>query len=424
MTQRVVVVGGGVAGVSAAWLLDGACAVTLLESERRLGGHAQTVRVSVNQRPIDVDAGAQYFGPKSHPVFWRLLTEVLDVPTIPAPMNLTVHAHGRRPALVSPDNRRLGPLFQPRYWPALHALAVFVAAARKLETTDDWTTTAEQFIERLPVARSARVRVLYPMTGAMFGFTVPQVKQMSARAVVAFVVRGQGDGLLAPFDYHNAAGGLGAVVEALTRDLTTVEIRTGAAATRLVRDGTQWQVHDATGAVHTADHVVLTLPPYAAAPLIARLAGGEPLAGIHTRFPYLPAKVALHTDPAYMPADRRHRSGYNVLSDGDFCEPTMAFGAFRPGDDVFKSWISNRRELPRDIIETFEYRHAHETPAYAAAQRALAAHQGERNLWFAGTHTLDVSSQENALVSAMRVAERLAPDTARLKSLTDGPRSG
>jgi predicted NAD/FAD-binding protein len=417
--QRVVVVGGGVAGVSLAWLLDGAHDVTLLEAAPQLGGHARTIRVPLGSRSVAVDAGAQYFGPKSHPTYWKLLTEVLRVPTIAAPMNLTVNRRGgSRPLLVSPDNRRVWPLFDPRYWGALVSLAVFTEQGRKLEERDDWTTTAAEFIGGLPIPAQVRDDILYPLAGAMFGFSVPEVKQMSARAVVAFVVRGLGDGFLAPYDYHNAADGLGAVVDALQAGLSTVDARVGAAATRLVRTGSAWQVHDATGAVHDADHVVLALPPYAAAPLVDQLPGAGPLADTYRRFPYLPARIAIHTDPAYLPRDRGVWSGFNVLSDGQFCEPTMWFGAFRPGVDVFKSWVSHRAELPRDVVATFDYRHAHETPDYARAQRALAPRQGEQNLWFAGTHMTDVSSQESALLSAMRVARSLAPDSAALARLT------
>jgi NADPH-dependent 2,4-dienoyl-CoA reductase/sulfur reductase-like enzyme len=39
---RVAIVGGGVSGLSAAWLLAKTCDVTLYEAEPRLGGHSDT----------------------------------------------------------------------------------------------------------------------------------------------------------------------------------------------------------------------------------------------------------------------------------------------------------------------------------------------------------------------------------------------
>jgi hypothetical protein len=231
--QRVVVIGGGVAGVSMAWLLDGEHDVVLLEAAPELGGHARTIDVTVGGKHIAVDAGAQYFGPKSHPIYWRLLTDVLKVPTVPAPMNLTVSKRGvDRPVLVSPDNQRVWPLFDPFYWGALAAMAVFTERGKQILANNDRSTTAEEFINSLPVSGSIKNDLLFPLAGSMFGFSVPQVKEMAAFSVVAFVIRGLGDGFLAPYDYHNATDGLRSVVAALNTGLTSVTTYVSAAAGR------------------------------------------------------------------------------------------------------------------------------------------------------------------------------------------------
>jgi predicted NAD/FAD-binding protein len=412
--QRVVVIGGGVAGVSLAWLLDGVHDVVLLEAASELGGHARTIDVTVGGKHLAVDAGAQYFGPKSHPTYWRLLTEVLRVPTVPAPMNLTVSKRGTtRPVLVSPDNRRVWPLFDPLYWSALTAMAFFTDRGKKILAENDRSTTAEEFINSLPVPGWVKDDLLFPLAGSMFGFSVPQVKEMAAFSVVAFVIRGLGSGFLAPYDYHNATDGLRSVVGALHTGLTTVTTHVSAAATRLSRQDGVYQVQDSAGRTHVADHVVLALPPYAAGPLVGQLAGTAQIVSTYTRFNYIPARVAIHTDPTYMPVNRRDWSGFNVLTDGPWCEPSMWFGAFRDVD-VYKSWVSHRAELPRETIATFDYLHAHETPDLARAQTALGAVQGDQGLWFAGTHMTDVASQESALVSAIEVAKRLAPGSTNL----------
>jgi uncharacterized protein len=416
--QRVVVIGGGVAGVSLAWLLDGVHDVTLLEAGPELGGHAKTVDVTVGGRQVPVDAGAQYFGPKSHPTYWRLVTDVLKVPTVPAPMNLTVSKRGvARPILVSPDTNRVWPLFDPFNWTALGAMAAFSDGGKKILAAGDRTTSAQEFIGSLAVSDSLRNDLLYPLSGAMFGFSVPQVKQMAAFSVVAFAIRGLGDGFLAPYDYHNAADGLRAVVTALRTGLSTVTTYVSAAATGLSREDGAYRVTDSAGRTHVADHVVLALPPYAAGPLVGQLPGADAIVSTYGRFRYIPARVAIHTDPAYMPASADNWSGFNVLGDGDYCEPSMWFGAFRDFG-VYKSWVSHRAEQPAQTLATFDYLHAHETPDLAPAQAALAAVQGDHGLWFAGTHMIDVASQENALLSAVAVAKRLAPGSANLARIS------
>ena len=57
------------------------------------------------------------------------------------------------------------------------------------------------------------------------------------------------------------------------------------------------------------------------------------------------------------------------------------------------------------------------TPGTLRAQRALATHQGTAGVWFAGGFTHPFDSQETALLSAITVAEALAPDSANLETL-------
>ena len=57
------------------------------------------------------------------------------------------------------------------------------------------------------------------------------------------------------------------------------------------------------------------------------------------------------------------------------------------------------------------------TPDYYRAQRDLALLQGQDNLWFAGSYTLDVDSHESGIRSAIALARRLNPNSANLARL-------
>src|SRR5262245_66673419 len=61
------------AGVSLAWLLDGACDVILLEARDSIGGNVRSLEVEVDGRRVVVDMGAQYFHPAPYPVYTALL---------------------------------------------------------------------------------------------------------------------------------------------------------------------------------------------------------------------------------------------------------------------------------------------------------------------------------------------------------------
>src|SRR5437764_15151149 len=67
--RSVAIVGAGMAGVSLAWLLDGAFDVTLIEARRSIGGNVRTVDVDLDGSRFAVDIGAQYFHPALYPIY-------------------------------------------------------------------------------------------------------------------------------------------------------------------------------------------------------------------------------------------------------------------------------------------------------------------------------------------------------------------
>ena len=60
------------AGVSLAWLLDGAYDVTLLEARESIGGNVRSVDVALDGHEFVVDMGAQYFHPGPVPALHRV----------------------------------------------------------------------------------------------------------------------------------------------------------------------------------------------------------------------------------------------------------------------------------------------------------------------------------------------------------------
>ena len=76
---KIAVIGSGISGLSAAWLLDKSHNVTLFEADDRLGGHSNTVSMDVNGDQIDVDTGFICFNSATYPNLIALF-EHLDVP--------------------------------------------------------------------------------------------------------------------------------------------------------------------------------------------------------------------------------------------------------------------------------------------------------------------------------------------------------
>src|SRR5712671_422912 len=101
---RVAVIGGGVSGLAAAWLLQDDHDVTLIEKEPRLGGHANTIEVSHRGKHIRVESGFEFFSEEIYPAFGRLL-RALRVPLRRYPMTYTLYFEDSSKVHVLPPKR-------------------------------------------------------------------------------------------------------------------------------------------------------------------------------------------------------------------------------------------------------------------------------------------------------------------------------
>lgn len=91
--MRIAVIGSGIAGLAAAWLLSRRGAVVLYEAEPRLGGHANTVDVPLAGGTIPVDTGFLVYNEVNYPNLVRLFDH-LGVETAPSDMSFAVSLDG------------------------------------------------------------------------------------------------------------------------------------------------------------------------------------------------------------------------------------------------------------------------------------------------------------------------------------------
>src|SRR5579871_3648838 len=132
--MRIAVIGGGIAGLGAAWALSRRHAVSLYEADKRLGGHANTFDVDTEDGPISVDTGFIVYNERNYPNFTRLLAR-LGISSRPTSMSFSAslaggafeYAGNARGLLAAPGN-----LLQRRFWRMLADLPRFNRLARDL----------------------------------------------------------------------------------------------------------------------------------------------------------------------------------------------------------------------------------------------------------------------------------------------------
>ncbi|WP_019854041.1 FAD-dependent oxidoreductase [Actinopolyspora mortivallis] len=425
--MRVGIIGGGISGLTAAWLLDdsigaGVDGVTLFERGHRLGGHAESVPTGDGF----ADLGAQHLAPKAFPTHTRLLRWLgLDEETIPSPLSVTVLS-GRKPLLVTP-HPELRP--QPEGEEAnasLRHLGTFLSRAAELENDPNaWRLPTEDVVEPLDVPDPFKQEVLYPLMASFVGCSLEQTRGLSLRAAVAFLVRNAPADPTQPPPWTNLRSGVERLATTLSGQLRNTRLRTGTEVIRVRPLEHGHEIVEGSGDTHRVDHVVFATPPWRVPDMLDERADSE-TTRILRRFRFVRAVVGLHRDPTYLSSARECRSTNTVTvsepHEGARWAETSTW--YRPitGDELFKSWITHQRRQPTELVAAREYHHPVPTVDHIAAQSELERVQGRSGKHFAGSWTVDVDSQESAVRSACLAVRRILPSAPRLTVLGEPAR--
>ena len=74
--MRIAIIGSGIAGLTAAYLLHKNHQITVYEQNNYIGGHAHTVDVDLQDNRYPVDTGFIVFNEKTYPNFVKLLRQL------------------------------------------------------------------------------------------------------------------------------------------------------------------------------------------------------------------------------------------------------------------------------------------------------------------------------------------------------------
>jgi len=381
------VVGAGVAGLTAAYLLQRTHEVTLFEADGRLGGHAHTHDVATpDDRVVPIDTGFIVHNERTYPNLLRLFGE-LGVATQPTEMSMSITCEGC--GLEYAGARGLSGLFaQPRlagnpaYLRMLGEVKRFHAHARRLiEHADGGTAgdidtlTLGTFLALGGYSRYFVRHFMIPVVSCVWSSGTRTSLEYPALYLFRFL---DNHGMLSVTgspQWRTVTGGSRTYVERAAKGLSAVE--TGAGIRAVTRHADGVELVDDDGQRHTADVVVVATHPDQALRLLADPTDDE--RAVLGAFRYSRNETLLHTDSRVLPAARRARASWNYRMDactGDSDDVQVSYWMNRLHGldeplDYLVTLNAGERIDPGTVLRRMVYEHPIYTPSSVGAQRRL-----------------------------------------------------
>ena len=409
----VAVVGAGIAGLSAAWLLSAKHDVTLFEADPRLGGHAHTADVPGRHGPVAVDTGFIVYNEANYPNFTALLAH-LGVPSLNADMSLSVSlddgafeysSFGLGGVFAQKRN-----LFSPRFWRLLLDIQRFFRTApRDVAELERHATPLDDYLTAQGYGPAFRDDHLLPQAAAIWSTPLNQIGAYPAASLIRFFLNHGMMSIVGRGLWRTVEGGSRAYVTRLTEAFRG-EVRKGVRVAGVRRDANGAELRLAGGSRERFDQVVIATHGDTALSLLDDPTPEEQrLLGC---FKYSRNMIALHTDLVLMPKRRgawtswNHIGMRNAPGDGAVTYWMTRLQSLRNAPDLFVTLNPNKEIAADKLIKTEVYDHPLFDAGAIAAQQEIWGIQGARRTWFCGSY-LGHGFHEDALQSGLAVAEQL-----------------
>lgn len=412
--KKIAVVGAGVSGMGAAFMLGDGNSVTLFEAEPRLGGHARTIMAGKNgDQPVDT--GFIVFNYANYPHLAALFQQ-LDVAVTKSNMSFGASIDGGRfeYGLHSLDAlfAQRGNALKPGFLRMVRDIFRFNANALGLAKANPTLTTGE-FLDLMGTGAWFRDYYLLPLSGAIWSTPTEKIMDFPAYAMVQFF---ENHALLnhsGQHQWYTVQGGsieyvnrleqamiskgidlrLGTPVQAVRRTVSGVEVKAW---------GGDWEAFDdVVFATHSDDSLkMLTDPCEREQKSLGAIA-------------YQPNDIILHADTSIMPRIRKTWASWVYTEDSgaksDRIDLTYWMNSLQPipMDDLHFVTLNTKRTIRQELIyDQVTLRHPVYDLAALAAQDEVRAFNGTNRTWFCGAWMKN-GFHEDGLGSAVEVVEAM-----------------
>jgi uncharacterized protein len=420
---RVVVVGSGISGLSAAWLLSTKHEVSVFEAAPRLGGHANTVDVDAPEGRCPIDTGFIVYNTACYPNLIALFDR-LQVPTAETDMSFAVSLDGGG---YEYSGSGLGGLFgQPSnlanlaHWRMVREILRFFREANALDLKAiDASVTLEDWLSERGYSKRFVHAHIVPMGAAIWSTPADEMLAFPFAAFIRFFAN---HGLLQSFNrpaWRTVRGGSREYVQRISSQISAQSagrMALGDAVVAVEGGAQQVVVKTASGNRETFDAALIACHADEARGLVST--DDAAAHSVLSAFRYAANEAVLHTDPLQMPRRRRLWSSWNYIGgaherNGGRSERLAAtywmnrLQPLQTKTDYFVTLNPLTAIASEHVVQRFSYQHPMFDETALSAQAKLSSLQGRNSIWFAGSY-FGYGFHEDGVQAGLAAAEDMS----------------
>lgn len=385
--KRIAVIGGGVAGLGAAWALRKTADVVVYDKADRFGGHAWTVDIDHGGTSMAVDIGFICFNRPNYPNFTALLKH-LETPTVWTDMAFSVsdpngYEWSSDPwGLFAWKRNALDPQFRKMIGEIIDFNNVARAELLRNSVPD---MTLGDWLDGHGYSQLFRDAYLMPMSAAIWSTPEKLMPDYPVESFLRFFDNHRLMHLVRPI-WRTVKGGSRGYVGKLLADLSPLLRASADIQTVRPAGPGKVQVVERNGPPETFDAVILASHADESRRMLDRSYDDQRLAlgSLH----FSPNVAYLHHDASLMPKRRMAWASWNVMKgrDNDVCVTYWMnrLQRLQKSRPVFVTLNPVHAPAEDKTFGVYEFEHPMYDTASAAARRAVQRVQGKDGLFFAG----------------------------------------
>lgn len=411
--MKIGIIGTGISGLGAAYLLNKDHDITVFEKNDYPGGHCRTIDVPFAEKSVPVDTGFIVFNHRNYPHLTALFKH-LDVETEKSLMTFGVSAGGGDLEYSSHSVfAQARNLFRKKFWGMLFDILRFNKTAYKtVQSCSD--LTLGEFLEKMGMGEWFKHYYLQPMGASIWSCSVETILKYPAKPYIDFF---ESHGLLTINDHpqwYTVKCGSRAYVEKITASFND-KIIMNCAITSVARHENGWRVADQNGNDYMFDHVIFACHGDRVLPLLADPTDEQEKA--FGSFEYEENEIVVHGDVSFMPKRKKVWSSWVYLSEemedhGKTVSLSYWMNSLQNIEQTHQVFVTLNpaHALREDMVyDRHVFHHPVFTHQSVNAQKMVADLQGKNGLWYCGAY-LGHGFHEDGLDSAVDIVTQLGGD--------------